>query len=220
MEPGTDDGPAPSDNEGWRRAIADQRLGVIRAEAMVATIQTIGPDGDQRVLGPLMEHLADRITRILKKCVGRNKANREDIIDRAQFELLEAVLQPQSSDGKGLRAAFYARVQFRAADAIRKEDKQARRELSDDNEETAGGDTAEHTAWPEPEKSAHVAGVLRKIADWRKRFAFRLHMDGVPFESDKGISIARALGVSSKTAAGWVDEARNELKLILEEAND
>jgi DNA-directed RNA polymerase specialized sigma24 family protein len=54
---------------------------------------------------------------------------------------------------------------------------------------------------------------LTAVPDERKRLAFYLCLDDVPFESKKGNSIARALGISSKTAREWVEEVRAALEL-------
>jgi hypothetical protein len=59
-----------------------------------------------------------------------------------------------------------------------------------------------------------IKRLLMTIPDERKRLAFYLrHMDGVPFESTKGRSIAQALDISGKTAAEWVEEVRQALEL-------
>lgn len=57
-----------------------------------------------------------------------------------------------------------------------------------------------------------VVSVLRDVSDHRKRLAFYLHMQGVPFGSTKGNSIAKALGKSKKTVTEWVEEVRAQLK--------
>lgn len=58
-------------------------------------------------------------------------------------------------------------------------------------------------------ESIDVERILGQVADRRKRLAFRLHMDGVPFGGDKGtVSIARTLGISRKTAEHWVADVR------------
>ena len=59
--------------------------------------------------------------------------------------------------------------------------------------------------------------IERHIPDWQKRLAFRLHMDGVPYKSKKGLSIAKALGISDKTAGTWVREAIDILEAALGE---
>jgi transposase len=53
--------------------------------------------------------------------------------------------------------------------------------------------------------------VLALIPDWRKRFAFRLYMEDIPYGSKKTYSIAKAVGVSSKTVEAWIDEIRRFL---------
>jgi hypothetical protein len=54
-----------------------------------------------------------------------------------------------------------------------------------------------------------VERVLIQISDYRKRTAFRLHMQGVPYGGSRGkVSIARALNISRKTAEVWVVEVR------------
>jgi hypothetical protein len=42
--------PSPSDLEGWRGVVASGRLRLLRPEHIVAAIQHIGANGDQRVL--------------------------------------------------------------------------------------------------------------------------------------------------------------------------
>ncbi len=50
------------------------------------------------------------------------------------------------------------------------------------------------------------------IKDDRKRLAFRLFMDDLPFKSKKYDSIAKALGIDEKTARLWIEEIQNQLK--------
>jgi hypothetical protein len=57
-----------------------------------------------------------------------------------------------------------------------------------------------------------VDRLLRLVQDDQKRLAFYLHMDGVPFGSTKGHSIAKAIGKSSKTARKWVEEVQQLLQ--------
>lgn len=56
-----------------------------------------------------------------------------------------------------------------------------------------------------------VERVLRHIKDPRKRQVFRLYMDGVPSKSKRTDSIAKAVGVSSKTVDKWIEEAQRLL---------
>jgi RNA polymerase sigma factor (sigma-70 family) len=50
------------------------------------------------------------------------------------------------------------------------------------------------------------------ISDDRKRLAFRLFMDEVPFKSIRSDSIAKALGIDEATARQWIEEIRTQLK--------
>ena len=50
------------------------------------------------------------------------------------------------------------------------------------------------------------------IADDRKRLAFYLFMEGVPFKSKKSASIEKALGIDEKTARQWIEEMSTQLE--------
>ncbi len=56
--------------------------------------------------------------------------------------------------------------------------------------------------------------ILERVSDPRKRLAFGLFMDEVPYQSkrEKVYSIAQALGISEKTARQWVEEVRQLLE--------
>ena len=49
------------------------------------------------------------------------------------------------------------------------------------------------------------------IADDRKRLAFRLFMDELPFKSTRSNSIAKALGIDESTARQWIKEIQVQL---------
>ncbi len=72
------------------------------------------------------------------------------------------------------------------------------------------GDAVRHA-----EEERYVESVLQLITDDRRRLAFRLHMDGVPYKSTKFNSIEAALGVSERTARQWVKEVQEFLKTKL-----
>jgi hypothetical protein len=57
-----------------------------------------------------------------------------------------------------------------------------------------------------------ILHFMKSVSDERKRLAFYLHMDDVPFGSKRGDSIARALGISAKTAKKWVEEVQEILQ--------
>ena len=63
------------------------------------------------------------------------------------------------------------------------------------------------------DEKINVEGILDCVTDPRKRTAFHLFMDGVPFKTKKKNveSIAQALNISEKTARTWVNEVRQLL---------
>jgi DNA-directed RNA polymerase specialized sigma24 family protein len=73
-------------------------------------------------------------------------------------------------------------------------------------------DAAHFEGMRQLEEHIDVERVLARIPDDRKRLAFRFHMDGLPFQSKRTPSIARALGVSEKTAEVWIAEVSELLQ--------
>jgi RNA polymerase sigma factor (sigma-70 family) len=227
--------PLPSDLEGWRSVAASNRLPLLRPEDIVAAIQHIGPNGDQRLLAALITHVSDellhRIKRLLlhriKRLVGKNHRNEgEDIIWRAHHQLIVAVLKPNSKDGQALCKTFKTCVEFRVADAIRAERKYAHRNqpfktqpgFTDDGEAVV--ETIEPTE-EGSEQTAEIQQLLNRIPDPRKREAFRLHIDGCPLGPGIGTtSIAEQLGISAKTAGEWIAETKALLKIEIGAAHD
>jgi hypothetical protein len=207
--------PSVSDLDAWRQIAADDDLGQLPPESIVAVIQRIGPKGDQRLLNQLMGYLSDEIIRLLRRRIStthRNQGN--DLIEHAHEKLITAVLKPTSADGKGLRIAFKARVNYRADDAIAAEGRHRERythyKITPDGEmvEPPDGQAPNHV-----EQLAYVEHLLSKIPDPRKCLAFRLHMEKCPISSEKGsVSIANILGVTDKTAGEWIAEVQNLLK--------
>jgi transcriptional antiterminator len=59
-----------------------------------------------------------------------------------------------------------------------------------------------------------VKHILERIPDPRKRLAFYLYMNDVPYHSKKKNvhTIAQALNVSDRTARDWVEEVRESLE--------
>lgn len=265
--------PGPTDLEGWRCAIDEGRLPDIRREALVVVIQDLGAHADPKVLNPLLRELSDHAMKLLRKNVGRNHPNEgQDIIDRAHYDLIEALFDPGSADGKGFRKAYYSRLFFRLKDAIGKEVMERRTEddilaaksakvkksgslesqnqPSEDLEEEHTGDEddlaeldASHAIRSEvglvdhddaaPTKALCTAGLMdgvnqnqeqiyvdrlleQHITDPYKRFAYRLHMDGVPAKSKRTMSIASSLGIDESTARLWIEEVSEILKTKVE----
>lgn len=206
--------PDSTDLEGWRQAVADGSFRALAPEALVAAIQDLGPKCDRRVLNPLVLEASDIIQRVLRRTVGRNHNNEGiDIIDRAHRQLVTAMISPQSADGKGLRVAFFARVEMRAIDAIRAEDKISKREVADDSETEVEDEPGQaFNPWTDVDERMDVERALEAVTDDRKRLAFRLYMEGDKPYAKVGSSIAKTLRVSGKTAAKWIEEVRAILK--------
>jgi DNA-directed RNA polymerase specialized sigma24 family protein len=219
--------PSPFDLEGWRSVAAGDRLRLLRPEDIVAAIQHIGPNGDQRVLADLITYVSGELLRIIKRLVGKNQRNEgDDIIWRAHHQLIVAVLKPHSKDGQALCKTFRTCVEFRVADAIRAERKYALRNQPYKTQPgvTDHGEEVIETIEPPDEGSEQVVDVqrlLNRITDPRKREAFRLHMDGCPLGPGIGTtSIAGQLGISAKTAGEWVAEIKAFLKIEIGAAHE
>lgn len=248
--------PKSTDLEGWRQAIADGRLPGFRLEAIVAAVQDLGLTTDGQVRNALAKHLSDSILKMLRRRVGFNKPNQgDDIIFRVHYEIFEALLRPNSKDGKAFRVAFGPRVMFRLKTAIAIENKHSRIPVEPKIKKTGKTDLSAkstvagmmqiaETAEPgEPandtdatdgieadarnsnrdlslldgvrdaDEQIDVNRLMEVVTDERKRLAFYLYMDRVPFGSKKGRSIAKAIGRSSKTAQEWVEEVQELLKM-------
>src|SRR5262249_48037444 len=133
----------------------------------------------------------------------------QDIIDNVHSQLWNAILKPDSADGKGLRKAFIPRLSYRVKDAIASA-------AAKNKEEGSAAVLGSLPAVDHTEALIDVESILEKIENPKKRLAFRLHMDGLPARSKKGDSIARALGVSEKTAREWIKEATELLSSLPE----
>lgn len=238
--------PEPTDLEGWRQAIRQGLLSRFRLEALVTAIQDLGPLAEPNVRNPLAKHLSDAMSRLLRRLVGPNHPNRgEDIIYRVHGQLFEALLKPNSADGKALREAFTARVSFRIKDAIAAEGQHSRipaqakksvkgRKIeeavrivpshetpdaandSDSDDDGSPRNSNRDLTLLDPvrnlDQCIDIVHFMKAVPDERKRLAFYLSMDDVPFGSKRGDSIARALGISAKTAKQWVEEVQEILQ--------
>lgn len=222
-----DDPPDSTDLEGWRLAVNEGRHKTYRLESIVAAIQDLGPCIDKAVRNPLANHLSDALLHILRKYVSVNHPNRGlDIIERTYDQIIEALLKPDSADGKALRVAFVPRVTFRLKDALASEARAAQNQESHETELKAGHATrrgtdgaqqqvpGQHDSSRALNENLDVENILEQVTDPRKRLAFRLFMDGVPFKSKKSASIAEALGISEKTAREWVKEVQDLLSSV------
>jgi hypothetical protein len=254
--PGEKPPPKSTDLEGWRKAITEGRLPTFRLEALVAALQDLEPTADVRVRNALAKHLSDATIKLLRKNVGFNHRNQgEDIIYRVHADMFDALLKPQSADGRALRETFGPRVLFRVKDAIAAENrhgriplegkiKVARKTLKPGEDtfteiirttgpvelpepandvtlsdgEDAGPNTANRDlslldGVRDLDEQIDVARLLELVTDDRKRLAFHLYMDRVPYKSKKWNSIAKAINKSSETAKDWIEEVQELLKL-------
>jgi hypothetical protein len=178
---GEEEPPKSTDLDGWRQAIADDRLRVFRLEALAAAFQDLG-GRDTRVRHALAKHLSDSIVHMLRGKVGFNYPDEgRDIIFRTHEYIFTALLRPRSADGRGLRVAFGPRVLFRLKDAIL--DEQRERQIPDEtkpdkrlttevpNESSDGEDieisaSAEDLGWDEEQdelRSRREVGSKRQI---------------------------------------------------------
>jgi hypothetical protein len=94
--------------------------------------------------------------------------------------------------------------------------------LSEETEATGDGEIVPQKARDETlsdgvrdaNEQIDVDRILERVPDYKKRLAFYLFMNDVPYHSKKKdvTSIAQALSISDKTARDWVEEVRQLLK--------
>lgn len=204
--------PGSTDLDGWGRMIRGGRLHDQPMEAIVAAIQDLGVVSNSHVINALALHASNVIMRRLRRLIGTNHPNRgEDIIYETHGQLIEAILSPESADGKGLREAFSARLQQRAIDALRRAGKKKQREQSVEDVDSAVTPHRVDGNCKSRERTIDdricVEQVLSRVTDERKRLAFRLHIDGATPPS-----IAKALGIDPKTARSWLEEIKEQIQ--------
>lgn len=111
--------PASTDLEGWRSAVAENRLRSFRPEAIAAAFEDLGPNTDRNVRDALARQLNQIIVGILRPRVSLNRPDQgKDVIFRVHGQIFEALLKPSSADGKALRTAFGQTVIFRLKTAL------------------------------------------------------------------------------------------------------
>ncbi len=75
--------PASTDLEGWRNAIAENRLRSLRPEAIAAAFEDLGPNTDRNVRDALAKQLNQIIVGILRPRVSFNRPDQgKDVIFR------------------------------------------------------------------------------------------------------------------------------------------
>jgi hypothetical protein len=116
--------PGSKDLAAWRAAIANGSYTQFPLGEVVAAYQDLDKVEANADRLTLIGYLSDKINLLLRRKVSRYHPNEGyDIIERAHGNLIEAVLKPESADGKGLRTAFHPRLEFRLKDAIAEEAK-------------------------------------------------------------------------------------------------
>ncbi len=199
-----------NDIEGWRLAAKQDQLSKFPLETIVAAIQDLGINCDAEVINALALHISDSVMRILRGKVRKTYPNEgRDMIQATHDKLIDAVLAPQTADGKALRKAFIPRLNFRLGDVIRAEEKHAPPDPFDDE--------SFDSERPSISEHAYVEEILSRIVDDNKRLAFRLYMEGVPVKSKRTMSICKALKKSDTSIETWIKEIQKQLKTIVEE---
>jgi hypothetical protein len=215
------DSPKSTDLDGWKSAIEGGRLPAFRLEAIAAAFQDLG-NRDTNVRNELAKYLSRAIIKIARQRIGSHHPNRgEDIIMRLHEKIIVALLRPESADGQSLRIAFVPRLLFRLKDAIADEEQEwiateCEQEPQEGEKRSKGlEEVPEVIPWAMfHQEQMEVDRILECISNPRKRLAFRLFMDGVPYKSKNPsvYTIAEAVGVSEKTARDWVEEVRHLLE--------
>lgn len=119
--------PSSTDLEGWRVAIAQDRLASLRFEPMIAALQDLDPTSGRTVREALTKRISEGLIRLLRSRVGTNHPNNgNDIVDHVHDELFTAMLDPKSKDGRAFRSAFGLYVNYRIKDAIVTESQHSR----------------------------------------------------------------------------------------------
>lgn len=205
----TEGAPPPDDLKGWSAAI--EMAGTLerfRREDVIRAARHPALRTDKRLYNAIMAFLNRIFLKDVSKQVSTGWQNGgQEIVEWVHHTLITAVLDPDSADGKQMEKRYWAVVRTRTIDAVREEKKK----LDWTPDQISFEDAEEFLADTEmselAERRAEVERVLDLIPDARKRYAFRLHLDGVPLKSSKGTtSISGTLGVSDKTAGQWVAE--------------
>ena len=218
MSDADDEPPLPTDHAAWCHVVQAGQLGRFPEARIVAAIQAgfNKPGVDQRAVGKMAEYISDRVETVLRGAVQRKPFpdDGRGIVEMAHGEMMKALFSPNSPDGKALRTAFMGALRKRATDHVRVALKAMKRsgEAPQDAGDMPDPDTELFSL---DEQRLHVQLILEKIADERKREAFELHMNQVPFGGKKGHSIAEALGISADTASDWVQEVRTHLAKLV-----
>lgn len=203
--------PDAADAAGWTAAALGGDLAGCPPGRLVGALRAHFRDGDRRLVHVLATQVSRVVMRRLRKLIGVGHANRgEDIVVEAHGRIMASVFDPDSADGAEMVDHFWARVRNRGVDVAREEGRRARRHIS-----LAKDDDGE-VVLPRGRRMDGGAGsidashLLSRIADPKKRLAFRLAMEGMRVRQGDPC-VATVLGCNPKTAARWVVQARETL---------
>lgn len=199
----------------WHRIVADGTIASVKPEAIFTACRTLDRMVEGRLVGDLMAMLAEIGTRFLRTRVSSNHPNGGvDIILSTLGKLQDAILMVEHPDAHGYSIGFFAKLDLRLLDQLRRSSKRSAREspvqTTEDGEEIEFPDLAEAT----PEEALMLDELMHDV-DPRKRRALALTTAGYPTYTDQegGACVASILGVSRRTAETWV---RDMKKLALE----
>lgn len=218
MSDADDEAPPPTDHGAWRHIVDCGRLASFREERIVAAIQAafLTKGVDQRFVKKMITFISDRMMKILSyEIPGKRFPNEaRDIIETAHSTLLNALLSPDTADGKALCKWFRPTLRTRAIDHIRPV-LTAMKNSVDTVDDPGDLPDPQSKCFSKTEQQVHVQLLLDRLRDKKKRAAFELHMDGVPFGGSKGASIAGLLDISPETASAWVKDAQDQLAKMI-----
>jgi RNA polymerase sigma factor (sigma-70 family) len=208
----TADGP---EGETWQHLVETGRLDDHPPEEIVAFCRRLDRVKNERLAGQLMSHIGVVATRYLAKRINPNRPNGgKDVLTNVRSAMFIAILDPKSADGLGYETAFYAKLNQRLIDELRRDDKKRQRyEPLAEDEEGATIEPEDRTGL-DPEQAAIVNETIQRLPD-KKRKAFVLRRAGFEYFSEHPDvpTIATMLGASDKTVRKWVADAE---KLIRE----
>jgi len=217
----------PNSDSNVRNALAKQ-LNTILMNMLRRSIGTNHPNRGEdiilRVHGEIFEAILEKASadgRALREAFGpRVEFRAKDAIAaeyrHSRIPLAPKVREPERNEDEDGIATDKTKV-AEIGHLVRGSDPSDR---SEDIGGFVGDDAISAASRPDPallESVRHIDGhidaerALARIDDYRKRLAFRLFMEDIPYGSKRTYSIAEAVGVSAKTAEKWIEEVQRLL---------
>lgn len=195
--------------------VDENDLGSRKPEDLVAACREVRTDPKFR--GKALDHLSRIAKRYLTARVDKNLPDGgRGVVEAVVDGMLAAILDPGAADGVGYAAAFHAKLRQRLVDQVRK----ARLEVgrfepanSTDGDEGDGSmlaGVADRVSL-NPEESMILQDILAALPEHYRK-AFLLDREGYPMSSGQGESIAVMLGITPKTAKGWIERAEAAIR--------